>query len=256
MNRAIVLTEAGQAYMRPVKEAFERLGEASRILKAREQTGTLTVSVMPSFAAKWLVPRVGSFRAEHPDIDLRIAASEKLVDFNREDVDIAVRFGRGSWPGLHSELLMREDLFPVCSPKLLKGPVPLREPADLIHHTLLHDYDWKENIWLLWLADAGIKVQTLRHALSFNHSNLMLQAAIDGLGVALTTGPLAGDDLAAGKLVRPFSTVLRTGFGYYVVAPEATAERPKVAAFRKWIAEEVKRYMQSPEGKYAVAAAS
>src|SRR5262245_23177018 len=251
MNRAIMLTEAGQAYMRPVKEAFERLGEASRILKAREQTGTLTVSVMPSFAAKWLVPRIGSFRAAYPDIDIRISASEKLVDFNREDVDIALRFGRGPWPGLHSELLLRQDLFPVCSPKLLEGPIPLRDPADLINHNLLYDYDWRENVWLRWLTDAGVKVQSLRHALSFNHSNLMLQAAIDGLGVALTVGPVAADDLAAGKLVRPFNTVLRTDTGYYVVAPETTVDRSKVAAFRKWIFEEVTRYKESPEGKFA-----
>jgi LysR family glycine cleavage system transcriptional activator len=252
MNRAIVLTEAGQAYMRPVKEAFERLGEASRILKAREQTGTLTVSTMPSFAAKWLVPRLGGFREQHPDIDVRISASERLVDFNREDVDVAIRFGSGSWPGLHCTLLLKENLFPVCSPKLVNGPIPLREPADLINHNLLYDYDWRENIWLRWLADAGVKVQTLRHALSFNHSNLMLQAAIDGLGVALTTGPLASDDIASGKLVRPFSLVLRTDTGYHLVAPEGTVDRPKVAAFRKWIAAEIERYKQSPEGKFAL----
>lgn len=251
MNRAIVLTEAGQAYMRPVKEAFERLGEASRILKAREQTGTLTVSTMPSFAAKWLVPRLGSFREQHPDIDVRIGASERLVDFNREDVDVAIRFGNGTWPGLHSSLLLKENLFPVCSPKLLKGPIPLREPADLIHHNLLYDYDWRENVWLRWLTDAGVKVQSLRHSLSFNHSNLMLQAAADGLGVALTGGPLAGDDLAAGKLVRPFETVLRRETGFFLVAPEATVDRPKVKAFRDWILAEIERYNQMPEGKLA-----
>lgn len=251
MNRAIVLTEAGQAYMRPVKEAFERLGEASRILKAREQTGTLTVSIMPSFAAKWLVPRLGGFRDLHPDIDVRISASEKLVDFNRDDVDVAIRFGAGPWPGLHSELLLKQDLFPVCSPKLLQGPVPLREPADLINHNLLYDYDWRENVWLRWLTDAGVKVQSLRHSLSFNHSNLMLQAAIDGLGVALTVGPLVGDDLAAGKLVRPFSFVLRTDTGFHVVAPETTVDRPKVKAFREWLLAEIERYKESPEGKLA-----
>jgi LysR family glycine cleavage system transcriptional activator len=248
MNRAVMLTDAGQAYVRPVREAFERLGEASRILRAREQGGTLTVSVMPSFAAKWLVPRLGGFRAAHPEIDVRISASEKLVDFNREDVDVAIRFGRGQWPGLRSELLMADELFPVCSPKLLEGPLPLREPADLIRHTLLHDYDWRENVWIRWLADAGVKVESLHHALSFNHSNLMLQAAVDGLGVALTLAPLAGDDLAAGRLVRPFATVLNTGHGHFLVMPEASAERPKVAAFRNWIMDEVRRYERSNAG--------
>jgi LysR family glycine cleavage system transcriptional activator len=245
LNRALVLTEEGQAYCRPVREAFEKLADASRRLRVREQSGALTVSVMASFAAKWLVPRLRGFREQHPEIDVRVSATEKLVDFDREDVDVAIRYGRGNWPGLRMDRLLREALFPVCSPKLLKGPVPLRKPADLVHHNLLHDSDWREDWWVRWFAAAGIDSGGLRRALSFNHSNLMLQAAIDGLGVALSQEALAGDDLAAGRLVKPFDIELASEHAYYVVAPEATAERPKVKAFRDWLLAEAQRARES-----------
>jgi LysR family glycine cleavage system transcriptional activator len=235
LNRSIVLTEAGQAYVRPVREALEKLGEASRALRAREQSGTLTVSVIPSFAAKFLVPRLGSFRRAHPDIDVRISASERLVDFAREDVDVAVRYGRGTWPGLRIDRLVRENLFAVCSPKLLRGPTPLRTPADLVNHTLMHDSDWPESMWERWLAAAGVKIDQPKSRLSFNYSNLMIQAAIDGLGIALAQEALVRDDLATGRLVKPFDVDMPSEYAYYVVAPEATAERPKVAAFRNWL---------------------
>jgi len=235
LNRSIVLTEAGQTYVRPVREALEKLGDASRALKSREQSGTLTVSVMPSFAAKFMVPRLGGFRRAHPDIDVRISASERLVDFAREDVDIAVRFGRGTWPGLRIDRLIRETLFVVCSPKLRRGPVPLKAPADLLHHTLMHDSDWPESMWVRWLAAAGVKADKLKPALSFNYSNLMIQAAIDGLGVALVQEALVRDDLATGRLIKPFEVNMPSDYAYYIVSPEATAERPKVAAFRNWL---------------------
>jgi LysR family glycine cleavage system transcriptional activator len=254
LNRSIVLTEAGQAYVRPVREALEKLGDASRALKSRDQAGTLTVSVMPSFAAKFLVPRLGSFRRAHPDIDVRISASEKLVDFAREDVDAAVRYGRGTWPGLRIDRLIRENLFPVCSPKLRRGPVPLKTPADLLNHTLMHDSDWPESMWTRWLAAAGVKADNLKPALSFNYSSLMIQAAIDGLGVALAQEALVRDDLATGRLIRPFDIDMPSDYAYYVVSPEATAERPKVAAFRTWLLTEA--CTEAAEGAAAHAAAA
>lgn len=246
LNRRLVLTEAGQTYVKPVHEAFERLADASRLLRAREQGGALTVSVMPSFAAKWLVPRLRSFRERHPEIDVRISATEQLVEFSRDDVDIAIRYGRGNWPGLRIEPLLHETLFPVCSPKLLTGAPPLREPADLLQHVLLNDSDWRQDWWVRWLAAAGIESKIPRRALSFNYSNLMLQAAIDGLGVALTQEALAGDDLAAGRLVRPFALSLSSDYGYYVVAPDETADRPKVAAFRNWLLSEARTSSARP----------
>jgi LysR family glycine cleavage system transcriptional activator len=248
VNRGLVLTEAGQAYLKPIREAFERLGDATRRLRVRERSGPLTVSVMPSFAGKWLVPRLGRFRQRHPDIDVRISASSELVDFEREDVDIAVRIGRGNWPGLKVELLMHETLFAVCSPRLLEGPDAIREPADIARHTLLSDLDWRFDVWQIWLEAAGLSGLEVRRALSFNYSDLMLQAAMNGLGVALSQNVLAGDDLAAGRLVRPFDISLPSEFAYYVVAPEASADRPKIAAFRNWLKDEAKAGKEAVPG--------
>ncbi len=239
VNRGLLLTESGQAYLRPVRESFQRLGEATWRLKAKGRSGPLTVSVMPSFASKWLVPRLRRFRERHPDIDVRVSASPDLIDFDREDVDVAVRYGRGNWSrDLRVDLLMHESMFPVCSPKLLEGPLSLRTVQDLRHHTLLTDYDWRVDFWQLWLDAAGVTDLVPQHSLSFNYSNLMLQAAIDGLGVALTQNVLAGDDLAAGRLVRLFEVSLPTDYAYYVVTPALTATRPKIVAFREWLVDE------------------
>jgi len=239
LNRSLMLTEAGQAYSRPVREALEKLGEASRALRSREQTGSLTVSVMPSFAAKFLVPRLGGFRRAHPDIDVRISASERLVDFAREDVDVGIRYGRGNWPGLRVDRLVRVNIFPVCSPQLRAGPPPIVAPADLLQHTLMHDSDWPESMWARWLSIAGVKAEQLKPSLSFNYSSLMIQAAIDGLGVALAEEALVRDDLASGRLVKPFEIDMPSDYAHYVVTPEAAADRPKIRAFREWLLAEI-----------------
>jgi LysR family glycine cleavage system transcriptional activator len=249
VNRVLVLTDPGQAYLRPVRESFQRLGEATRRLKAKGRSGPLTVSVLPSFASKWLVPRLRGFRERHPDIDVRISADSHLTDFDREDVDVAVRYGRGNWTNdLRVDLLMRESLFPVCSPKLLEGASPLRSISDLRHHTLLTEYDWRLDFWQLWLDAAGVEGVVPQHSLSFNYSNLMLQAAIDGLGVCLSQYALAGDDLAAGRLVRPFDIALPTDYAYYVVSPALTADRPKIIAFRDWLTDEARIGRADPTG--------
>jgi LysR family glycine cleavage system transcriptional activator len=248
LNRSIVLTEAGQLFQKPVREAFEKLDEATRLVRLRDGAGPLIVSTMPSFAAKWLVPRLRSFRERYPDIDVRISATESLVDFTRDEVDLAVRYGRGHWPGLTVEKLLSESMFPVCSPKLMEGPLPLACPADLKHHHLLHDYDWRADMWTLWLEAAGVEsLSAQRRALGFNYSNLMIQAAIDGLGVALSQDALVSDDLAAGRLVRPFTVTLPTEFAYYVVNPPGNARRPKIVAFRGWLFEEAAKCVKIPQ---------
>jgi LysR family glycine cleavage system transcriptional activator len=244
LNRALVLTEAGQAYRVPVREALERLADGTRAVRERIGSGARTVSTLPSFAAKWLVPRLGNFRAAWPDIDVRISATQKLVDFARDDdVDCAIRHGHGpTWPGCESDLLIAEDFGPVCSPKLLEGPIPLAEPADLSQHTLLQDYDWRVDLWDRWLALAGVTGLVGRRALSFNSSNLMIQAAIDGLGVALSQSVLCGDDLAAGRLIRPFRLSVASDAGYHIVVPRNAAALPKVVAFRSWLLDEAAAY--------------
>lgn len=244
LNRALALTDAGQLFLVPVREGLERIAAGTRAVRSRDGGGALTVSTMPSFAAKWLVPRLRSFREAWPEIDVRISATERLVDFSRDvDVDCAIRFGRGpTWPGAESELLIDEDFAPVCSPKLLKGPIPLKTPQDLAEHTLLHDYDWRVDIWERWLTAAGVTLPARRRMLSFNSSNLMIQAAIDGLGVALSQGVLSGDDLAAGRLVRPFALTVTTDSAYFFVVPKGAMQRPKVAAFRDWVFAEAAAY--------------
>lgn len=237
-NRQVMLTDSGQAYLKPVKEAFDKLADASRQLARRETSGPLTVSTLPSFAAKWLVPRLRNFQRDHPDIDVRVQANNRLTDFAREEIDLALRYGRGNWSELEIVPLMREDLFPVCSPEMIKGPRALKRPADLAEATLLMDYDWATDFWPLWLNRAGVAHIKPNHHLSFNYSNLMIQAAIDGLGVALTPGVLVEDDLAAGRLVKPFDISVSTEANYYLVAPLGAFERPKLAAFRDWLLRE------------------
>jgi len=239
LNRALMLTEDGQAYLPPVRDAFDAIAEATRRLEARRTGGVVTVSTMDSFAAAWLVPRLGRFRAAHPDVDVRITISDRLVDFARDDVDLGIRYGRGHYPGLRVVRLLTEDIFPVCSPALLRGDNPLRSPADLQHHTLLHD-DMRED-WRMWLMAAGVAGVDPTRGPAFSHSHLVFQAAADGQGVALGRGALVAQDLAAGRLVKPFDISLAADFAYYVVTSETAAAQPKIAAFRDWLLEEARR---------------
>ncbi|MBV9116494.1 MAG: transcriptional regulator, partial [Acetobacteraceae bacterium] len=196
--------------------------------------GVLTVSTTASLATKWLVSRVAAFQDAHPGLAVRISTSAHLVDFQREEVDMAVRYGRGSWPGLRADWLMAERLFPVCSPALLAAK-PLREPADLAHHTLLHTSVSRED-WQLWLTAAGLPLSiAARRGLTFDQGFMAVQAAMEGLGVALGRTRLVEADLAAGRLVAPFDIALPQDAGYYVVSPVATAGSAKVALFRRWL---------------------
>ena len=239
LNRALVLTEEGQTYLPPVKRIFDHLYDATRRLTENEARGKLTVSVIPSLAARWLVPRLGRFREAQPDIDVRVAPSGHLVDFAREDVDVGIRYGRGRYPGLRVDRLMTEDILPVCSPALLEGSRPLKRPSDLRHHTLLHDEGHAE--WRTWLRAAGVDDVDATRGTVFTDSGMLIQAAAAGQGVALARGALAADDLASGRLVRPFDFNLPAEFAYYIVCPEATADQPKVVAFREWLLQESAR---------------
>lgn len=234
-NRALALTHEAQNYLPAVRAAFDDLRRATARLMRPERDGLLTVSTTASLAAKWLVTRVAAFQEAHPGIEVRMTTSNHLVDFQREEVDMAVRYGRGNWPGLRAQWLMAEDIFPVCSPALLNGEKPLRRPEDLAHHTLLHSTVARED-WQLWLTAAGLPVAlALRRGLNFDQTFMALQAAMDGLGVALGRSRVVDADIAAGRLVVPFDVVLPSDAGYYIVAPEATADTPRIALFRDWL---------------------
>ena len=237
LNRALLLTEAGQSLFLAVNEALELMAVAVDRLHRHDQTGEVTVTTMDSFAATWLVPRLGRFRKLHPEIDIRLTTSDVSIDFSRESVDLGIRYGYGDWPGLHIEKFMTEELFPVCSPALLKTGSPINQASDLSRHTLLHD-DMRID-WRMWLMAAGVEgIVDADRGPSFGHSNLVIQAAIHGDGIALGRSVLVATALAEGLLVKPFELALPTNFAYYVVCPEMNLQRPKIKAFREWLFEE------------------
>ncbi len=244
LTRALRLTDAGQAAFPKVREGFDKLAEAVEILRADEEGKVLTVSVEPSFGAKWLVPRLDRFRVAHPDLDIRIDATDRLANFQGDNVDVALRYGKGNYPGLLVDKLFGVEMVPVCSPGLLDGPQPLQRPQDLAHHTLLHlDWTLEEQTspsWRMWLLAAGVSEVDATRGPRFSMESMMVQAAIEGQGVALAMTVLVGGDLAAGRLVMPFdlSVCDPLNFAFYVVSPTRTAEIPKVAAFRTWVLSE------------------
>ncbi len=246
MNRALLLTEAGQACLPGLRDGFARLVEAVEGARRQDRYRPLTVSAAPSFAGKWLVPRLDRFRQAHPGIDVRVDASHRLVDFKREDVDVGVRYGLGKYPGLQVDRLLTEEVSPVCSPALLRGSHPLRAPPDLHFHTLLH-VDWGAHFeswpdWSMWLATVGVREVDAARGPRFTQTGLAIQAAIEGHGVALAGSVLVDQDLAAGRLVKPFAQSMPVAFAYYLVCPKATAKQARVAAFRRWMLAEAEAY--------------
>lgn len=245
-SKGVALTTVGQRYATAISQLLDQLDEATARALRPDAANVITVSTMPSFALSWLIPRLGSLKQSHPELEVRISVSQHLTDFAREDVDVAIRYGRGAYTGLLSELLMTETFFPVCHAALLNDPErPLRQPSDLRHHTLLHEL--AEGIpeyvtWRQWLAFAGVDDIDATHGPRFSHTFLALQAASSGQGIALATSALIGDYLEAGRLVRPFPQQLPGASQYYVVCPEAVANRPAIAAFRGWIHEEAAKH--------------
>lgn len=232
-RQRLVITESGRAYLAVVRDAFDRIAIGTERLMQRQSSGALTISTSPDFAAKWLVHRLGRFAEAHPDIDLRVSATMHHVDFAREEVDLAVRHGDGNWPGLHVERLSAEQLFPVCSPKLLAGKHRLSRPADVLKFPLLHLDTSKA--WARWLDAAGVAAADHSRGLVLNRASMLIDAAVDGQGIALARTTLAAWDLISGRLVRPFQETLRIANSYWIVCPKATAMLPKVKTAREWL---------------------
>jgi len=241
-KRALLLTDEAQAGLPVLREGFDKLAEAARLISSRADSGKLTVSVAPSLAAKWLVPRLDRFHQRHPDIDVWVSADMEVVDFAAEDVDVAIRYGPGGYPGVAVEHLMAESIVPVCSPRLLLGEPPLKTPHDLVHHTLLHDggpdQDESCPTWPMWLKAAGVSGADGARGPKFNQSSLVIEAAVAGRGVALAKSQLALADLEAARLVIPFDMSSPTAFSYYIVHPHSRAGSPAVKAFKAWLHEE------------------
>ena len=229
-RQRLIITNAGRDYLTVVRDALDRIAMGTERLLQRQSSGALTVSTSPDFAAKWLVHRLGRFAEAHPGIDLRVSATMHHVDFMREDVDIAVRHGDGHWLGLHATRLCAERLFAVCSPKLA---AKLARPADVLKVPLLHLDDG--HAWSAWFDAAGVSSESAIQGPALNRASMLIDAAVDGQGIALARTALAAWDLINGRLVTPFPVALPLTKSYWIVCPEATANLPKLTTFRGWL---------------------
>jgi LysR family glycine cleavage system transcriptional activator len=200
-------------------------------VRAARRGQVLTVSVHPGLASYWLIPRLGDFQRRHPEIDVSLLPTIALVDFSREDVDMALRYGPGDWPGLTAVKLMDEEIFPVCSPRLNGGTLP-KAPRDLADVVLLRD---ARQPWSDWFKSIGLDLAEPERGPLYTEPSLVLQAAIAGQGVALARGALARPSIEAGHLVRLFPRGARARFSYYIAYPPAAASIPRVTAFRDWL---------------------
>ena len=245
-NRSLALTETGRRFLPYVDQMFAILLQGTEQIVKLDELPTLTVSVLPSFAARWLVPRLGLFIKAHPDIDFRLAPSRTLTNFTRENIDLAIRHGGGIYPGLTSIHLLDEEIFPVCHPRLLEGKNGLKSPADLKHHVLLHDDGHGD--WWTWLLAAEVHDVDASKGPVYTDSSMAIQQAIEGDGVTLARSQLVQDDIARGLLVRPFNISQPSQFAYFIVYPEDSPVTPQMIAFLNWIKEEVRRNQEKYRG--------
>lgn len=236
--RQLALTEHGEGYFKAMRSAFRMMREATDELLARAKSpATLSISCTPTFAAQWLVPRLPNFEELVPGADIRIGASNRLVDFARDGVDIAIRHGFGRYEGLVSERLLDDDLVPVIAPAL-RETIPLDAPDDLVRHILIHDVHRQD--WRLWLEAMGVTdIDALRGPV-FTDSNGAIEAAKAGDGVALVRLSLVAREIRERRLIAPFPRGVSTGLAYYIVYPPGALDRPAVAALRQWLTEEAR----------------
>jgi DNA-binding transcriptional LysR family regulator len=236
LPRRLLLTDEGQALLPDLRDAFSRMALAVERISARSAIGTLTVSSMTTIVMTWLVPRLPRFQAAHPEIDVRLMTTQRLVDFAREDIDVGIRFGTGKWPGVKVERMFGEVLSPLCGRQFIDR---IKTPGDLRSLPLLRTTEEEE--WPIWFAAAGVEAIDVIRGPSFDSTRIAVQAATDGLGIVLGPPSLFADDIAAGRLFQPFPLAVETGKSYWFVVPEAWADRPKVKAFHDWIFAEVER---------------
>lgn len=237
VNRGIFLTDAGQAYLPPVRSAFRQISDATRRVAVPPETGILTVSATPFFASAWLVPRMKSFQDEHPDIDLQVSTSHTLADFSRDGVDVAIRHGLGRYAGLRSQRVLTVEIVPVAAPALVRSLGMPAAPVDLARWPRVNDTERKG--WAMWFEAQGIDHAGPARGPSFDDSGLLLKAVLAGQGAGLLPAALVADDIAEGRLVQLSDVTWLEDFAYYLVYPEDSHNRPKVAAFRAWMRDAV-----------------
>ncbi|MGJ7498755.1 transcriptional regulator GcvA [Variovorax sp. ZT5P49] len=233
VNRGVFLTDAGQAYLPPVRNAFRQISDATQKIAVPAETGLLTVSATPFFASAWLVPRLKSFQDAHPDIDLQVLTSNALADFSRDGVDVAIRHGMGQYPGLASQRVLTVEMVPVAAPALVAEHGKPKKPADLLRWPRVNDADRKG--WRLWFEAQGIEDAGPARGPSFDDAGLLLQAVLAGQGAALLPAAMMAPEIEQGRLVQLSKVTWLEDFAYYLACPEGSRDRPKVAAFRDWL---------------------
>ena len=233
LPRRLELTKAGKVLLPVVSDAFNRIANSVARLEPTVASSALTVRLAPTFAAKWLSPRLESFRRQHSQIDLSLTLGNDPVDFRRQAIDIAITYGKGDWRGVVAERLLSIDFFPVCAPDFVRDDQPLNSPADLTYYTLLHDTG--HDSWGNWLELAGVSDIPVSKGTVVDDTNVLIQAAIDGLGIALGSTLFVADHLAAGRLIRPFDTIMQSDYAYYVVSTKQHLKRGEVAEFKAWL---------------------
>ncbi len=230
-NRTLALTAAGEAYLPQVRAALELIVKASADIPGRKPTGKLAVSVSPTFGIRWLAPRLARFNDRHPGIEVSVDTNHRRVEFPRDGIDVAIRMGRGDWPELDATCLVREQLVPVCAPRLAAA---FRSPHDLADSTLLHVVDTRED-WSAWSRLAGVDLPPAGRSLRFDTIQMAMEAAMEGMGVAIGRLPLVSPDLTAGRLVSILGRPHLCKTGYWLVMARDSRVRPEIAAFRSWI---------------------
>jgi len=241
-GRNVELTNIGQALLPDLERAFQQIAQA--IDRIKPENKPLIVTTLPSFAARWLVPRLNTFRHKHPHLDVHLSTTTTTENLVGGAADIAIRYGPGHWPDLQATLLCHGEFFPVCSPEFIQQNGPIDTPSDLLRVPLLGDPDnlgRGEKTWYAWAKLAGIKDEGLDIILHFDTNALMLQAALNGLGVGLSNELLCNDDLRSGRLVRLFDITLKSDFDYYLVHRHGAD--PRIVAFSEWIMESMKEYL-------------
>ncbi len=245
-GRRLITTKEAQMILPVIRDFLENMNRVLNEVKNTEIRSSIRISLLQSLAVKWLVPRLGTFNEMHPDINIWISTTEDLADFVNDEVDLAIRLGHGQWTDLHLDLLLKEYVFPVCSPEFLKRLPPLKTPEDLLHCPLLyrHSFDICPR-WRDWFRDAGIVVKSLPRGTRFPDTGMAIQAAIDHQGIALARSAHVEADFASGRLVKLFDVYSLSTVSYYLACPHATLDQPRIVAFRKWLLEEAANSQKS-----------
>lgn len=237
LTRRLVLTHAGELFTPTVRQALDMIAEVTSHVRADAPASDLSLAVIPSLSTRWLVARLPRFRERHPGIDLALFPAIEPTEMQECGADLGILYGTGRWRGFRSEELLRETIFPVCSPSFRR--TGFREIDDIFGCTLLRDADVKHEYWPSWLAAAGARKRVVTQGPRFDNLSDMIAAALDGQGIALVRGLLVADDLRTGRLVRPFKTEIPSRYAYHLVWSKAPRNRIAALAFREWITEEM-----------------